>query len=58
MESSLRKKHPAREIQPLLEPFQALSDNHDFWNHTLDALVVLNALGFFQSTNFSDRSPS
>ena len=48
MEESLRQKYPTREIQPLLEPFQALADDHDFWNHTLDGLAVLGAPDMFR----------
>ncbi len=48
MEESLRQKYPTREIQPLLEPFQALADNHDFWNHMLDGLAVLGAPDMFR----------
>jgi len=48
MEESLRQKYPTREIQPLLEPFQALADNHDFWNHILDGLAVLGAPDMFR----------
>ena len=45
MEESLRQKYPKGELHPLLEPFQALADDHDFWNHTLDGLAVLGAPG-------------
>lgn len=48
MGESLRQKYPTREIQPLLEPFQALADNHDFWNHMLDGLAVLGAPDMFR----------
>jgi hypothetical protein len=48
MEESLRQKHPTREVQPLLAPFQALAGDHDFWNHTLDGLAVLGAPGMFR----------
>jgi Bacterial archaeo-eukaryotic release factor family 3 len=48
MEESLRQKYPTREVHPLLEPFQALADDHDFWNHTLDGLAVLSAPGMFR----------
>lgn len=48
MEESLRQKYPKGEVQPLLEPFQALADDHDFWNHTLDGLAVLSALDMFR----------
>jgi hypothetical protein len=43
MEQSLRQKYPAREIQPLLQPFQSLSEDREFWNCTLDGLAVLSA---------------
>jgi hypothetical protein len=45
MEQSLRQKYPAREIQPLLQPFQSLSEDREFWNCTLDGLAVLSAAG-------------
>lgn len=45
MEESLRQKYLKSEVDPLLEPFQALADDHDFWNHTLDGLAVLGAPG-------------
>jgi len=48
IERSLRQKYSAREMQPLMEPFQVLAKDHDFWNHTLDGLAVLGALGMFR----------
>jgi hypothetical protein len=48
MDESLRQKYPTREIQPLLAPFQALANDHDFWNHGLDGLAVLSAPGMFR----------
>lgn len=48
LEESLRQKYATHEIQPLLEPFLALADAHDFWNHTLDGLAVLGAPGMFR----------
>jgi Bacterial archaeo-eukaryotic release factor family 3 len=48
MEESLRQKSPKFEVTPLLEPFQALANNYDFWNHTLDGLAVLSAPGMFR----------
>ena len=58
IEGSLRQKYPAREVQPLLEPFQVLAEDRDFWNHTLDGLAVLGAPGMFRASNSSGRSPS
>jgi len=48
LRESLRQRYPTREIQPLLDPFLALADDRDFWNHTLDGLAVLAATGLFR----------
>ncbi|NNJ12382.1 hypothetical protein EKD04_018810 [Chloroflexales bacterium ZM16-3] len=48
LEESLLQKYPTEVIQPLLDPFLALADSHDFWNHTLDGLAVLAAKGVFR----------
>jgi len=48
LEESLRQKYPNREIQSLLEPFNDLAYEHDFWNHTQDGLAVLRAPELFR----------
>jgi Bacterial archaeo-eukaryotic release factor family 3 len=48
LDVSLRQKYPAVETRLLLEPFEALGDDHDFWNHTLDGLAVLGGPDLFQ----------
>ncbi len=48
IEQSLRQKYPTREVRPLLEPFQDLAHQHDFWNHTLDGLAILGAPDMFR----------
>ena len=48
LETSLRNKYPAVEAQLLLEPFQALAHDDDFWNHTLDGLAVLGGPRLFR----------
>jgi hypothetical protein len=48
LEESLLQQFPKDEIRPLLEPFLALADDRDFWNHTLDGLAVLGARGMFR----------
>jgi hypothetical protein len=48
LEESLLQKYPADEIQPLLEPFLALADDRDFWNHTLDGLAALGTKDLFR----------
>lgn len=47
LETSLRQKYPAVETRPLLEPFETLAHDHDFWTHTLDGLAVLGGPGLF-----------
>lgn len=46
-ERSLREKYRGREIRALLEPFQTLADDTDFWAHTFDGLAVLASEGRF-----------
>jgi hypothetical protein len=49
MKESLQRKYPDREIRRLLEPFEALAVDRNFWNHTLDGLAVLGSLGVFRA---------
>ncbi|MEA1052977.1 hypothetical protein U5801_24670 [Lamprobacter modestohalophilus] len=48
LEQSLATSYPADTIRSLLEPFEALGSDRDFWNHTLDGIAVLGAPGLFQ----------
>lgn len=48
LEASLLQQLPKEESRPLLEPFLALADDRDFWDHTLDGLAVLGAKGIFR----------
>jgi hypothetical protein len=43
LEQSLRQNYPTREVRPLLQPFNDLASDRDFWNHTQDGLAVLCA---------------
>lgn len=49
LEALLRLKYPTAETQLLLEPFEALANDSEFWNHTLDGLAVLGGPGTFQA---------
>ncbi|MGH7571756.1 MAG: hypothetical protein ACREMK_07940 [Gemmatimonadota bacterium] len=49
LEESLRQKYAARDARTLLEPFRALADDQEFWNHALDGLAVLGAPGLFRA---------
>jgi hypothetical protein len=48
LEESLRQKYSTRDVRQLLEPFQRLAGDRDFWDHTLDGLAVLGAPGLFR----------
>ena len=48
LEASLRQHYATRDIQPLLEPFQQLAHDPDFWNAPLNGLAVLGAPGLFR----------
>ncbi len=48
LEQSLRQKYPTREVRPLLQPFNDLASDRDFWNHTQDGLAVLCAPDLFR----------
>lgn len=45
---SLQQQYRAVETRLLLEPFEALSSDHAFWNRTLDGLAVLGAPSLFR----------
>ncbi len=48
LEEPLRQQFPKDDIRTLLQPFLALANDMDFWNHTLDGLAVLGARGIFR----------
>ncbi len=48
LEASLLQRYSTGEAGSLLEPFRALADDRDFWNHTWDGLAVLGAAGTFR----------
>lgn len=49
LEASLRQRYPEVDDRPLMEPFETLARNGDFWNHTLDGLAVLGGGGLFRA---------
>lgn len=53
LEASLDQKYPAAESKALLEPFHALAQDGDFWNHALEGLAVLGAPGYFRALRIS-----
>jgi len=48
LETSLRQKYPDVETRLLLEPFEALANDHAFWTHTSDGLAVLGGPSLFR----------
>lgn len=48
LEASLRRKHPATEVGPLLEPFRELAEDFEFWNHAHEGLAVFGSKGLFR----------
>lgn len=48
MEESLMRKYSAVEVQKYLEPFEALADDNNIWDHTFDGLAVFSAKGIFK----------
>lgn len=57
LEQSLRQKYPTREVRPLLQPFNDLAPDRDFWNHTQDGLAVLCAPDLFRIYKLQRRVP-
>ncbi len=49
LEQSLLQQYSASEATMLLQPFVALANNEEFWNHTLDGLAVLGTSGTFKT---------
>jgi len=47
IEQTLNEQHPADLVNALIEPFHALAEDDDFWQHTLDGLAVFGAPGLF-----------
>lgn len=41
LEESVLADYPARDVEPMLEPFRRLAKDSDFWNHRTDGLAVL-----------------
>jgi len=48
VKESLTEKYPTAEIHKLLEPFETLASDDEFWNHTSDGLSVLCSPGLFE----------
>ena len=49
LEASLLQTYPTAETRLLLEPFEALAHDVEFWDHTLDGLAVLGGPSIFRA---------
>jgi len=52
LEQSLLQQYSTSEATMLLQPFVALANNKEFWNHTLDGLAVLGTANMFKTIGF------
>jgi hypothetical protein len=48
MKESLERKYSSGEVKKHLNPFEALADDNNTWNHTYDGLAVFSASGLFK----------
>src|SRR5690554_2853805 len=48
VEESLLLKHSPSDVTELLEPFNKLADDYNFWQHTEEGLAVLRTKDFFK----------
>lgn len=57
LERSLHQKYPKSEARTVLEPFQALVDDREFWADAQDGLAVLGSPGGFQAYRLQRTAP-
>jgi hypothetical protein len=57
LEQSLRQSYSTREVRALLEPFEELAQQPEFWNHTLDGLAILASPDLFKVYKLQRRVP-
>lgn len=58
LEKSLRKEYSTRDVRPLMEPFERIAGDADFWKmRTRDGLAVLAAPGLFRVYRFQRAVP-
>lgn len=48
MENSLHQKYATREVRTLLEKFQTLASDDNFWKHRTDGLAILSSPDTFE----------
>jgi hypothetical protein len=58
LKTSLEQKHRGQDHSALLEPFERLLDDGDFWAHPQDGIAVFGAPGFFHVEKVQRPVPS
>jgi hypothetical protein len=48
IETSLKEKYAARDVEALMEKYKALERDEPFWNHRTDGLAILSSPGTFE----------
>ena len=48
METSLKEKYAARDVEALMERYRAIERDGPFWNHRTDGLAILSSPGTFE----------
>jgi len=51
LKASLLKKFSAIEVNTLIEPYEALSANSEFWNHTYEGIAIFSSNHLFMEFN-------
>lgn len=51
LEESLATKYTPAEVLEYLEPFEALKNDKEFWQHTLDGVAIFSTKGYWQVVN-------
>lgn len=57
LEESLGKRYASNDVKTLLEPFQKLAKDGEFWNHTLDGLAVMRSANYFHAVRLPRPVP-
>ncbi len=48
LKETLSEQYSTIDVKKILEPFESLGNEKEFWNHTLDGLAVLGSTEFFK----------
>ncbi|NLV30221.1 MAG: hypothetical protein GXY47_03620 [Acidobacteria bacterium] len=57
MDASLCRLYPARDVKPIMEPFEKLSRDDDFWSGRTEGIALFAAPGMFQALDLQQPVP-